>query len=90
LVASLESEVLIEAHELFLNDKILIIGSTTGVHEDTVTEIRVDDKTIEVCQKGIKCSIPISSTVRRSDKLYRVISAEELFSKHKNGSNRNN
>lgn len=84
------AEVLVEAHELFLNDKILIIGSTTGVHEDIVTEIRVDDKTIDVCQKGIKCSIPISSTVRRSDKLYRVISAEELFSKHKNSSNRNN
>ncbi|MHC1703366.1 MAG: peptidase U32 family protein [Tenuifilaceae bacterium] len=83
------AEVLVEAHDLFVNDKILIIGSTTGVHEDIISEIRVDDKIIETCKKGIKCSIPVSSTVRRSDKLYRIISAEELYSKHKNSSNRN-
>jgi len=31
-----------------------------------------------VCPKGIKCSIPISDVLRRSDKLYRVVSDEEL------------
>lgn len=84
------AEVLVEAQELFLNDKVLIIGPTTGVYEDVITEIRVDDKSIEVCPKGVKCSIPVSSAVRRSDKLYRVISADELHKIQKNSSNRNN
>lgn len=72
------AEVSIEAHELFLNDKFLIIGSTTGVIEGTVDEIRVDEKPADLCPKGIKCSIPIKTPVRRSDKLYRIISEEEL------------
>ena len=82
------AEVSVEAHELFLNDKILIIGPTTGVIEEVVTEIRVDEKTAEFCPKGVKCSIPISSTLRRSDKLYRVISEEELVKMQKNSNKR--
>ncbi len=73
------AEVAIEAHELFLNDKILIIGPTSGVLKETVSEIRVDEKPAQLCSKGIRCSIPVSTPVRRSDKLYRVISDEELY-----------
>jgi len=83
------AEVLIEAHELYLNDKILIIGPTTGVIEEKVTEIRVDEKPAPFCPKGIRCSIPVSTAVRRSDKLYRVISEEELHKMQKNRNNRN-
>jgi len=72
------AEVSIEAHELYLNDKILIIGPTSGVIEETVSEIRVDEKPAQFCPKGIKCSIPVNTAVRRADKLYRVISEEEL------------
>ncbi len=72
------AEVLVEAHELYLNDKILIIGPTTGVVETSISELRVDEKPAEVCPKGVKCSIPIKDVLRRSDKLYRVVSDEEL------------
>ncbi len=70
------AEVLVEASELYLNDKILILGPTTGVIEDTVREIQVDEKPAEFSPKGIKCSIPVNEKVRRSDKLYRIIKAE--------------
>lgn len=83
------AEVAVEAHELFLNDKILIIGPTTGVVEEIVTEIRVDEKSADHCPKGVRCSIPISSPLRRSDKLYRVISDEELHKIQKNSSKKN-
>jgi putative protease len=83
------AEVLIEAHELFLNDKFLIIGPTSGVLEGTVTELRVDEKPAERCPKGTRCSIPMPTIVRRSDKLYRVISVEELHKMQKNRNNRN-
>ena len=84
------AEVLIEAHELFLNDKFIIIGPTTGVVEGTINEIRVDDKQVEFCGKGVKCSIPMKSVVRRSDKLYRVISIEDFHKSNKRLSDLNN
>jgi U32 family peptidase len=83
------AEILIEAHELLLNDKFLIIGPTTGVLEGEVTELRVDEKPAEHCPKGTRCSIPMSTMVRRSDKLYRVISEEELHKMQKNRNSRN-
>ena len=83
------AEVLIEAHELLLNDKYLIIGPTSGVLEGTVTELRVDEKPADHCPKGIRCSISVPTMVRRSDKLYRVISEEELYKMQKNRNKRN-
>jgi len=83
------AEVAIEAHELHVNDKILIIGPTSGVLEETVTELRVNEKTTSFCPKGTRCSIPVSTGVRRSDKLYRMISEEELSKMQKNRNNRN-
>ncbi len=67
------AEVLVEANELYLNDKILIIGPTTGLLDEVVNEIRVDEKPAEFSPKGVRCSIPVTSPVRRSDKLYRII-----------------
>ena len=83
------AEVLIEAHELYLNDNILIIGPTSGVFEASVSELRVDEKPAEFCPKGTRCSIPVTTMVRRSDKVYRVISEEELVKMQKNRNNRN-
>lgn len=82
------AEVSVEAHELFLNDKFMVIGPTTGVIEGTVEEIRVDEKPAPFCPKGVRCSIPLSVPVRRSDKLYRIISEEELHKMQKNKNNR--
>ncbi len=70
------AELLAEANTVRVNDQIMIIGPTSGVIEDTVREIRVDDRQVEESPRGIKCSIPIDQTVRRSDKLYKVVDAE--------------
>ncbi|MGD9978830.1 MAG: peptidase U32 family protein [Bacteroidales bacterium] len=70
------AEVAVEASELYLNDKIFIIGPTTGVIESVVTEIQVDEKSTSYSPKGVKCSIPVAQKVRRSDKLYRIIKSE--------------
>jgi len=67
------AELNVEASELHLNDKILIIGPTTGVIETLVFEIRVDNQQASSAPKGLPCSIPVPSRVRRSDKLYRII-----------------
>ena len=65
-----------EASKLFKNDKVLIIGPTTGVIELKVEDIRIDDKSVEECPKGIKCSFQLPDLVRRNDKLYRIVELE--------------
>jgi putative protease len=65
-----------DTHELSLGDNIMIIGPTTGVYEDTLSEIRVDLGAVEKTVKGEFCSIPVKSLVRRGDKVYKVISGQ--------------
>ena len=71
------AEILIEASELHVGEEILIIGSTTGVLEYRVKEIRVDRKKVSVAKKGDLCSIPMPELIRRSDKLYRQVRVED-------------
>lgn len=66
------AEIKIESGSLKLNDRIYIMGTTTGVYEDTIEEIRVDLKKTDKAVKGEFCSIPTKSLVRRSDKVYIV------------------
>lgn len=66
------AEIKIETGELRVGDNIYIMGTTTGVYEDTVEEIRVDLKPTEKTVKGEFCSIATKGVVRRGDKLYLV------------------
>lgn len=66
------AEIKIETGELKVGDNIYIMGTTTGVYEDRVEEIRVDLKTTEKTVKGEFCSIATKGVVRRGDKLYLV------------------
>ncbi len=68
------AEILVESSPLGKGDKLLIIGSSTGVVECTAEEIRVEDKPIESVSKGIRCSIVSPTLLRRNDKVYRMIS----------------
>ena len=72
------AEFLIEAGELNTGDEVLITGPTTGVIETTVNEIRVNRKVVEKAVKGDRCSIPVNEVVRRSDKLYRLVTPSEV------------
>ncbi len=67
------AEIKIESNSLSLGDEYVIIGPTTGVYEDRVREIRVDLKEVPSTQKGDLCSIPTHDTVRRNDKLYKIV-----------------
>ncbi|MDD2289055.1 MAG: U32 family peptidase [Bacteroidales bacterium] len=67
------AELKIEAVPLHIGDQILIIGPTTGVVEDTVREIRLEGGTpVTTAPQGSVCSIPIATSLRRSDKVYRL------------------
>ncbi|HLF33069.1 MAG TPA: U32 family peptidase [Cyclobacteriaceae bacterium] len=71
------AEFRIETGMLEIGDEIMIIGPTSGVIEEKVREIRVDDGPVTKAEKGVNCSIPVGSTVRRSDKLYKWIQATD-------------
>ena len=66
------AEIKIETHDLKIGDEIQINGPTTGVYEDILTEIWVDEKPGESAVKGQFCSIPVKSLVRRMDKVFKV------------------
>jgi len=65
------AEIKIETGQLSVGDDMLIMGETTGVYEDTISEIRVDLQPVETAEKGVSCSIATGELVRRGDKVYR-------------------
>jgi putative protease len=67
------AEFLVESGTLVVGDEIIITGPTTGVVEGTVQEIRVELQNVDKAQKGVFCSIPVSTKIRRADKLYKIV-----------------
>jgi len=72
------AEVKIEAHPLQTGDDILIIGPTTGVVEDKINEIWLDETKIDKTVKGDLCTIPVGTFLRPSDKLYKWADSKEV------------
>jgi len=70
-------EFLIETGELNIGDEVLIIGPTTGVIEYKINELRVELKNVDKTIKGEHFSIPVNDLIRRSDKLYKIVNAED-------------
>jgi putative protease len=68
------AEVLIETGKLQVGDTIVIIGPTTGVVEIEVKELRVNEINCQTASKGDRCSLPIEQAIRRSDKVYKLVS----------------
>ncbi|MBN2614555.1 MAG: U32 family peptidase [Bacteroidales bacterium] len=71
------AELKIETNNLKKGDHIMVIGSTTGVYEDTVAEVRLELEPVEEVKKGSVCSVPVKEVVRRNDKVYKVIPADK-------------
>jgi len=67
------AEIKMETQSLKVGDYILVMGPTSGVYEDQLTEIRVDLKPVEETVKGEHCSIAVKTILRRGDKVYKLI-----------------
>lgn len=72
------AEIKLETGELRKGDELLIIGPTTGVVNYTVNEIRLDDRVTTSAPKGVSCSVPVDTFLRRSDKVYRWVHSSEI------------
>ena len=66
-------EVQIRTNDLEIGDKIMIIGSTTGVYEGIVKELRDSKGPIKKAGKGDLVAFPVDTKIRRRDKLYKIV-----------------
>lgn len=67
------AEFLMESHSLKTGDRILISGPTTGLIEQTITEIHGANGKVEQVSKGDLCAIKTDTMVRKNDKLYKLV-----------------
>lgn len=72
------AELKVEAQPLQIGNAILIIGPTTGVIEEKVSEIQVDNKMVNEALKGDLCTLPFGTFLRPSDKLYKWIDSKNI------------
>jgi U32 family peptidase len=65
------AEIRINTGKVSIRDNILIIGPTTGVHEQKVSAIQIDKKkTPKSAKKGQVIGVKVSKVCRKNDKVY--------------------
>ena len=72
------AEVAVEATTFDRGDRLLITGPTTGVMYLDATEIRYDLHPVDAAQQGWRVSIPVSGKVRPNDKLFKLVTVNEI------------
>ena len=68
-------EFFLETQSLRIGDDILITGPTTGVVQQKIAALRVDDEPADSVQKGQSFTLPVDAKIRPSDKLYKIVDA---------------
>ena len=71
------AEFAVEACEIEKGDRLLVTGPTTGVMYFDADEIRYDLQPVDRALKGQRVSIPVPAKVRPSDKLFKIVKAEQ-------------
>lgn len=64
------AEITVEATDLQLGDELMAIGSTTGVVEFKVEDLRVNFQPAGRSGKGVRCSVAVPQRLRRGDKVF--------------------
>lgn len=71
------AEVAVEAAPVRLGEEIFFLGATTGVAEQTLTELHgPDGQPCESVAQGELCAIRTPGLIRRGDQLYKFVDAE--------------
>ena len=71
------AEVLVEAAPLCEGDELLWMGETTGVVEMKAEGIVFEEQVVKEVTQGKYCSIKMPQVLRRGDKLYEMVPADE-------------
>ncbi|MFA7277685.1 MAG: peptidase U32 family protein [Candidatus Gracilibacteria bacterium] len=64
------AEIEVQATNLEKGEEYAIMGKITGVLEDTVNEMKVEDAPVEKAKQGDVLTIPVRRLVHRNDKMY--------------------
>jgi putative protease len=65
----------LESSHLSVGDQIMITGPTTGYVEATVTELRIENQSVQKVTRGEVFTLPLHEKIRPSDKLYKILPA---------------
>lgn len=68
----------IQAAEIEVGDQLMLTGPTTGVLRFEATDIRYDLQPVQRALKGQRVSMPVPDKVRPSDKLFKIVPAEDI------------
>jgi putative protease len=66
------AHILLESGEIKIEDKILILGETSGVLEINLDKMIVNDKEDSIAKRGDEITMKVPDLVRRNDKVYLV------------------
>jgi len=66
-----------DSHDLSTGDKIEVIGPTTGVYEAIVSDMVKEEQACQTVVKGDNVTFPTSRTLRRNDKLYKIVDKDQ-------------
>ena len=72
------AEIKLETGPLKVGDEILITGTTSGVVQTIVNEVRLELNPVEEAPKGTFCSVAMPEKIRRSDKVYKMVDSSEI------------
>ncbi len=68
----------IQASTIKKGDKLMVTGPTTGIVYFSADEIRYDLQPVEVAEQGQRVSMKVAEKIRPSDKLFKIVPAEEI------------
>jgi U32 family peptidase len=67
------AEIRMDSGSIAVGDELLITGNKTGVQEQVIQSIRVEEKQVETSGKGEHCCVKLDAEVRRGDKVFKLI-----------------
>ncbi len=70
------AELLVEAAPIESGSDVVVLGETTGAAEIGGIEIFVSDRPATTAPQGISCSFKTDTTLRRGDKLYKIVESD--------------
>ena len=66
------AEIKLQAQPLKIGDKLVVMGETTGVVYQEVTEMMEDDQKVEFSKNPALVTVPFHDRVRKNDKVYLI------------------
>lgn len=71
------AEIKIESNKLKLGDKIMFQGNKTGVVQQTITSLQINNIDVKQAKKGQRIGVKTIKKIRENDKIYKFSSKND-------------